>query len=313
MEHWIAVHLFMVVSKMKKFILHILLFFGIVTVVDVTAGFAFKHLQSIAGGGTGAEYYVCKEGSEDVLVMGSSRASHHYVSRILADSLGMTCYNGGQDGNGIVMQYGRWKMISKRHVPKVIIYDIEPAFDLSMNDNSRYIDRLKPYADDREVNGYVAGLFPMERLKMMSKMYCFNYKFLEVFSDCIRPSDSNGGYKPNFKHIRQEVIDAEPTVKRYEYNEADEVKMQCLENLIEEAKKMGVKVVLISSPYWRGYPEIDFHLVKNLADKLNVPFIDYANSEIQNNPDWWADSMHLNDDGAQVFTSDLSKKIMDLL
>ena len=134
-------HLFMVVSKMKKFILHILLFFGIVTVVDVTAGFAFKHLQSIAGGGTGAEYYVCKEGSEDVLVMGSSRASHHYVSRILADSLGMTCYNGGQDGNGIVMQYGRWKMISKRHVPKVLIYDIEPAFDLSVDDNSRYIDR----------------------------------------------------------------------------------------------------------------------------------------------------------------------------
>lgn len=313
MEHWIAVHLFMVVSKMKKFILHILLFFSIVTVVDVTAGFAFKHLQSIAGGGTGAEYYVCREGSEEVLVMGSSRASHHYVSRVLADSLGMTCYNGGQDGNGIVMQYGRWKMISKRHVPKVIIYDIEPAFDLFMNDNYRYIDRLKPYADDREVNGYVAGLFPMERLKMMSKMYCFNYKFLEVMSDCARSRDSNGGYKPNFKHIRQEVIDAKPTVRRYEYNEADEVKMQWLENLIEEAKKMGVKVVLISSPYWRGYPEIDLHLVKNLADKLNVPFIDYANSEIRNNPDWWADSMHLNDEGAQFFSSDLSKKLRELI
>lgn len=313
MALWIAVHLFMVVSNMKKFILHILLFFGIVTVFDVAAGFAFKHLQSIAGGGTGAEYYVCKEGNEDVLVMGSSRASHHYVSRILVDSLRMTCYNGGQDGNGIVLQYGRWKMISKRHVPKVLIYDIEPAFDLSVDDNSRYIDRLKPYSDDSDVNGFIAGLFPLERLKMLSKMYCFNYKFLEVISDCVRPSDSNGGYKPNLKHIRQEVIDAEPTVKMYEYNEADEVKMQCLANLIEEAKEMGVKVVLVSSPYWRGYPEIDLHLVKNLADKMNIPFIDYANSEIRNNPDWWADSMHLNDEGAQVFTEDLSIKLRGLI
>ena len=313
MEHWIAVHLFMGVSDMKKFILHILLFFCIVTVVDLAAGFAFKHLQSIAGGGTGAEHYVCKEGNEDVLVMGSSRASHHYVSSILADSLGMTCYNGGQDGNGIVMQYGRWRMIEKRHVPKLIIYDIEPSFDLAVNDNSRYVDRLKPYSDDNDVKGFISGLFPMERLKMMSKMYCFNYKFLEIMSDCIRPSDTNGGYKPNFKHIRQEVIDAEPRAKMYEFNEADEIKIQCLANLIEEAKEMDVKVVLVSSPYWRGYPEIDLHLVKNLADKMNIPFIDYANSEIRNNPDWWADSMHLNSEGAQFFTSDLSKILRELI
>lgn len=313
MVHWIVVHLSMVASDMKKYILHILLFFIIVAVVDMTIGFAFKYLQSIAGGSTGAEYYVCKKSNENILVMGSSRASHHYVSKILADSLRMTCYNGGQDGNGIVMQYGRWKMISKRYVPKVLIYDMEPSFDLSVNDNSRYIDRLKPYATDSDVNGYIAGLFPLERLKMLSKMYCFNYKFLEVFSDCVRPANTNGGYKPNMNHIRQEVIDAEPIVKRYEYKEADEIKMQCLANLIEEAKEMGVIVVLVSSPYWRGYPEIDLHLVKNLAEKMNVPFIDYAVSEIRNNPDWWADSMHLNDKGAQVFTSDLSIKLRDLI
>jgi hypothetical protein len=136
---------------------------------------------------------------------------------------------------------------------------------------------------------------------------------MEVMSDCVRPSDSDGGYKPNFKHIRQEVIDADPTVKTCEYNESDEVKMKCLANLIEEAKEMGIKVILVSSPYWRGYPEIDLHLVKDLAYKMNVPFIDYADSEIRNNPDWWADSMHLNDRGAQVFTSDLSIKLRKLI
>ena len=92
----------MEVSDMKKFILHILLFWGIVAVVDVFAGVVFKYLQLKAGGRTEVEYYVCKEGNEDILVMGSSRASRHYVSKILEDKLGMKCINGGQDGNGIV-------------------------------------------------------------------------------------------------------------------------------------------------------------------------------------------------------------------
>lgn len=51
---------------MKKFIINILIFSGIVAVIDVAAGKVFWYLQSTkAGGGTGSEYYVCKEGTED--------------------------------------------------------------------------------------------------------------------------------------------------------------------------------------------------------------------------------------------------------
>ena len=46
---------------------------------------------------------------------------------------------------------------------------------------------------------------------------------------------------------------------------------------------------------------------------MNVPFIDYANSEIRNNPDWWADSMHLNDEGAKVFTVDFYGKLRGIV
>ena len=111
-------------SDMKKFILHILVFFAIVTAVDYVAGKVFRYIQIKAGGRTGAEWYACKEMKEDIIIMGSSRAIHHYVPRIIADSLGMSCFNAGQDGNGIILQYGRWKMISERYTPKLIIYDV---------------------------------------------------------------------------------------------------------------------------------------------------------------------------------------------
>ena len=111
-------------SDMKTYVLRILLFFGIVAVVDVAAGKVFHYLQANkAGGRTGAEYHACRESNEDIIILGSSRASHHYIPRIIEDGLGMTCFNAGQDGNGIILQYGRWKMISERYTPKMIIYD----------------------------------------------------------------------------------------------------------------------------------------------------------------------------------------------
>ena len=308
------VHLSMGVSDMKKFLINIAIFFAIIAIVDFSLGKAFYWLQSTkARGRTQTEYYICNELNADILVMGSSRASHHYLVQLITDSLGMTCFNGGQDGNGIVMQYGRWKMVSKHHLPKVIIYDIEPAFDLVVNDNSRYIDRLKPYTGDADVKEFVAGLYPLERYKVISQMYRYNYKFIEIASDCVRPSNANSGYQPNYNHIRQELINKERNFEKSTIGRIDEVKMSCLSNLIDEAQSKGVQVVLVSSPYWKGYNDSDLSAIKMLAEEKNVPFIDYADSEIRNNSDWFADTMHLNDEGACAFSKDLCSKLTSFL
>lgn len=299
---------------MKKYLINIAIFFAIVAVLDFSMGKAFYYLQSNkAKGGTESEFHICNDLNEDILVMGSSRAAHHYVPQIFADSLGMSCYNGGQDGNGIVMQYGRWKMISKHHLPKLIIYDIEPSFDLKVDDNTRYIDRLKPFADDRDVKGFVASVFPMERFKLLSRMYRYNYKFLEIISDCIQSTDVNNGYKPNYAQIRNEVIGQERDSTATALSELDPIKLECLQELITEAQSKGVQVVLVSSPYWRGYNDIDMAQVKAFAEKNGILFIDYADSELRDNPDLFADSMHLNDKGARVFSRDLCEMLKRLI
>lgn len=299
---------------MKKFLINIAIFFAIVAVVDFSLGKVFYWLQSTkAKGRTQTEYYICNDLNADILVMGSSRALHHYVAQLITDSLGMRCFNGGQDGNGIVMQYGRWKMIFKHHVPKILIYDIEPIFDFSRDDKTRYIDRLKPFAGDGDVREYIAGLFPLERYKILSCMYRYNYKFIEILSDCVRQSEPHKGYIPLYNHIRQELINKERKPEKRKLGHIDEVKMKCLANLIDEAQLKGVQVVLVSSPYWKGYNDLDLSVIRKFAEEKGVSFIDYADSKIRNNPDWWADSMHLNDEGAHVFTSDLSEKLRDLI
>lgn len=298
---------------MKRFIIKILIFFGIVASVDVGVGIVFGNLLlPRAKGRTGVEYHVCKLLSEDILIMGSSRASHHYVPQTIMDSLGMSCFNGGQDGNGIIMQYGRWEMLSKRHLPELVIYDIEPSFDMSEDDNERYIDRLKPYASDKGVKRYIATIFPLEKFKLVSQMYRYNYKFLEILSDCFVSSEIQGGYIPLKGHIRQEAMDAQPEMEVVTPI-LDNVKLEYLERLIVKVQETGSKIVLVSSPYWKGRSRFDFSTIEALSEKYDVVFLNYGDSSLSENPDYFADSMHLNDEGAKKFTEDLVMKLKSVI
>ena len=293
---------------MKKFLFNIAIFFAIVAVVDFSLGKVFYYLQSHAGGRTGAEYYVCEKATEDVIVMGSSRASHHYVPEIISEKLGMSCFNAGQDGNGIILQYGRWRMLSERYIPKLIIYDISSGFDMAVNDNMTYVDRLKPFSNDTTVNKYVTSLFPMERVKTLSRMYCYNYKFIEMAFDYLRKGDfiKTRGYIPLNGHIRQEIID-KTNPERENLIEMDSVKLFYLEQLLKEAREKGTKVLLIISPSWKGgnLTADAYSCIKTMAEEYGAQFVEYIDSEICNNPDNFEDSSHLNDKGARAFTDDL--------
>ena len=306
------VHLSMGVSNMKKFMINIAIFFAIVAVVDFSLGKAFHYIQATAGGRTGAEYYICEEANEDVFIMGSSRASHHYVPEIISKKLGMSCFNAGQDGNGIILQYGRWKMLSKRYTPKLLIYDISSGFDMAVNDNMTYVDRLKPFCSDANVKDYVSSIFPVERFKTLSSMYCYNYKFIEMAFDRLRNGDYKevGGYIPLYGHIRSEVVEKGQPEKETSI-ETDSVKLYYLEALIKEANEKGTQVVLVVSPTWMGgYLTSDAYFgIKSVAERYGVQFIEYIDSDICNNPDYFEDSSHLNDKGARFFTEDLMSRI----
>lgn len=306
------VHLSMGVSDMKKFLIRIAIFFAIVTVVDFSLGKVFHYLQAHAGGRTGAEYYVCEKATEDIIIMGSSRASHHYVPEIISEKLGMSCFNAGQDGNGIILQYGRWKMLSERYNPKMIIYDVTPGFDLSLNDNMTYIDRLKPFSYCTAVNDFVSDLFPLERFKMLSKMYCFNYKFIEMISDCARKKENdNKGYLPLYGLIRQEIVDSSSKDEKNNTIEIDEVKLHYLRELANDCKERGIKLVFVTSPSFmgRGLNSESFSSIQRIADEFEVPYYFYYKSDFSNTPQLFKDSSHLNDEGAKQFTEEIVSRI----
>lgn len=151
---------------MKKFVGKVLLFLVGLVVLDFLVGMGGKYLVSHAkGGDTGLSNYICRQMKDECIIFGSSRGMHHYDPNIISDSLGMSCWNCSLDGNGIILMYGRYKMLSARYTPKVLIYDVCTSFDLIAGDNHTYLGGLRYYYDEPSVDSIFGALMIKNAIK----------------------------------------------------------------------------------------------------------------------------------------------------
>ena len=98
---------------MRKFIVNIIIFFAIIWVADIGLGAILdKIAYNAKSGGQQINNHITYKANEEIIIMGSSRASHHYIPQIINDSLKMSSYNMGQDAMGIILMYGRYKLLT---------------------------------------------------------------------------------------------------------------------------------------------------------------------------------------------------------
>lgn len=187
---------------MKKYILKILLLFALVAVGDILFGICMKHVySSIKSGGQGRNNYIANELKADLVVFGSSRALNHYNTKLLQDSLGITCFNCGEDGNGILLAYGRLWMLKKRYTPKTIIMDITPSFDLLKSKDGMNMEWLRPFYDYDGIKEIFQDLDSNEKYKMLSSCYKYNSFFFLRLSSYLFGSgleEKGNGFFPIF-------------------------------------------------------------------------------------------------------------------
>lgn len=288
---------------MKKFIVRILIFFAVVAMIDVAFGFACRYLNNHSkGGDTKHHYYIANECEHEILIFGSSRTTHHYVPAIIEDTLSMSCYNCGTEGNGIVLMYSRLKMITERYTPKIIIYDICDEFDVKCGDNMKYLYWQKRFYDREGVASVFDVVSKKERYKMYSMLYRYNESFVQMLMDNIHPQRDfdYGGYKPVYHVMGYEPRISEPTP----IDSWDTVKYMCFINFIELCKEKNIKLIFAYSPAYSGYKASSYSLIKTLCADYNIPLIDfYTNREICRNKEYFDDTIHMNDNGAHYFTS----------
>lgn len=300
---------------MKKFIIKILLFFTIIIVVDFGVGIIGDYLQSHPkDNSTCVLNDLFFKDYHDVIVLGSSRALRHYDTPFLSDTLGLDVYNAGYPGNGVVLAYGLLEMILERYHPKLVLFDVEPSFDIYVyepdNHHKRYITRLKPYFRNAAVGNIIKDVSKEEWIKVHSGMLRYNTKFVNLLIEAVKHKSSpTAGFEPLYG-----VYTKEPSKKPKEEREIDIFKLKYVEKLLELAKSHSVPIAVVSSPRYGVDFVSDLQPVIDICDKHKVPFMNYySDMYFIQHKEWFNDSMHLNAEGARIFSAKIASDINGLL
>ena len=290
---------------MKKFLLKVLLFFALVVVMDFAFGSVFSWLRGHAKGGSTANCeYIANRCEDDIIILGSSRATHHYAPQIIEDSLGLSSYNCGEEGNGIVLAYGRFKMLTNRYKPKLIIYDMHPGYDYGFVDpNIKYLGYLRPYYNKKGIKPLFDSFDDeLSILKMQSKMYQNTGKLLPNLVDSYIFRDNIKGYAPLYGKIKANINDLP---KEGRINEIDSIKFSYVEKLIVESKEKNIPIVFMVSPRLGVDSDTTIYETEiDLCKKYSVPYYDFLNyGPIVTNTNYFQDIGHMNGEGATIYTN----------
>lgn len=298
---------------MKKLLVKLFVFALLFVSIDTIIGKSLSAIIAKAkGGDTGKNSEIVDGTTADIILFGSSRCDHHYDPRIIADSLGCSCYNAGRDGNGILLMYPYYEMMSARYHPRLIIYDIS-SFDLAEDDYAKYLGWLRQFYGRPQADSMAWSIDPNEKYKMISQAYRFNGKGLQIISDAIRPVQHDIlGYKPLYGTLNYEPETESGNNKQ---KPIDSFKERYLVRFIQDCKRNKTKLVFMVSPtYGQTHHFAYYEALSKLCRENEVPFFYNQNDgRFVNNRNFFRDKVHLNNVGAEVYTKLVVSEVKSIL
>ena len=131
-------------NSIVKFFITLLIICVLTFGIDVTVGLVMdRMLPKISNqGDTGKTYFSLYEVNTPVLIVGSSRATHHYVTQMIEDTIGLSTYNVGRDGCYFNYNCCVIHSVLDRYTPKLIVWENGGNY-LSEDDGS--LNQLYPY------------------------------------------------------------------------------------------------------------------------------------------------------------------------
>ena len=295
---------------MKLFLIKSIIFLTILWGIDMCFGIIIGEIaKKSKGGDTYPERYIADKATEEIIIMGSSRASHHYIPSLFKEAFNLNCYNAGTDGNGIILMYGKYKMLTERHKPNIIVYDIFD-FDIKDDDKTKYLGRLKIYYGNKYIKNIFNDVDWTEKTKMeLSRLYWYNSTITSIIlNSTISKKNSIDGYLPLNK-----TIDYDPEPFTIEHYKPDSLKLHYIEKLIKECDGKH-KLIFTISPYYFKNDISKYNPIIELCKKYNIPILDHSNDScFIEKKDLFQDKLHLNHKGAEIYTRIIIQEILDLL
>jgi hypothetical protein len=293
----------------------IVLFAALMVALDRLVGAAFRYLYfcTSTGEGGGLINRALLQYPE-VLILGSSRAKHHFDSEILSKQLSMSVYNAGINGQDFL--YAAMLLDVRRQSntpPKLILLNIDRS---SFGENEEERTKAKVFSYYLERSSVVRDVLVQtfsDRLKYLSLSYRANGKALPILTNLRGRPDSENGFVALKGEMKVPVAHDLPTPA------PSPMKLKFLEQIVRNCRARGTTLILVNSPYftvndterreqevWRAqvteilkpYPDVGFL-------ELNA----FTRTEAFQHADLFRDSGHLNRAGSERFSQMLAAEL----
>lgn len=299
---------------MKKRIGFILIIIGIVVGADLLVGAVtgklIREVPDVGVNQTNTAQALFTR-TVDILILGSSRANHSFDCKVIEDSLGMSCYNAGRDGQNMAYDAMVFFSYVKRHKPKMVVLDIASA----MMDNS-WFGALK------DMNCYYGFSQPLDaiidentsftdKIKLLSNLYKYNNTWQWLLKAY---TGEDAGYLDGYRPMPVNAKSSFKVIKKEEHFKADDRCIHYLDDIKDHCKKNQIQLILTYTPSLvvatHGGVEEWTH---EYAQSNQLPFFSYGqDSTYYMHPELFYDRTHLNAIGAKKFTMDFAHKIKNL-
>ncbi len=263
------------------------------------------------------QIYCLTESQDELMILGSSRAAHHYVPQVFEDSLRMSCYNAGSDGMCIYYHYGILASRIQRGCPPMMVILEVINTDVEVSQSATFsldaaLDRFAPhYGEFDEIDSLFAFNGWKEKAKLMSKVYKYNSKLVQTIKCNYIPWPEDRGYEAlnGVMKLKEGEKVADVLAPASEDPNIEERKELYLQKFIDDCKSNNIQLVMCYSPYYGQSIPKSIGMIEDLAAKNDVTFLNYGDDGRFQKPEYFKDASHLNDTGAKVY----SKYIVSLL
>lgn len=292
-----------------RFYVSVCVVMAFVVVADTAVGKVFDWMvpQISNQGDTGKTYYSLNDVNTPVVIVGSSRAAHHYVTQMIEDSLHLPAYNVARDGCFFSYNCCVVNSILDRYTPQLIIWENGTEYLYENVDDP--LESLYPYyGHNAWVEKTIKEELPFtEYARLSSSIYRYNsivHRVLSRYNGRHSFVDETiKGYLPLKPKPLRKALSLAP-----ETNSSGQLsctKVERFRQTLARAKDKGVRLVVVDSPKFKKREMNSLSAIKmqEICRQYGAAYID--NSQLPyflEHPELFNDATHMNDDGAKIYT-----------
>ena len=303
-------------NRRGLFIKKIILIAAVCVLADMAIGGLLHHFYaSISHGEQGRINYAVDSNRSAILVLGSSRASHHYISNTITERSQLSCYNAGKDKQGLFYSLAMLKMVVARHPPAYVILDFNPYAFAAYENGLDLLSVLLPYYRQHpEIRPVINKRSRWEPVKTWSSLYCYNSLLLQIIFNHLsggRDAGAVNGYVPLYRVWNNSANTAR--LLRDLASPADSLLVNAFEEIVAVSAAHGCKLIVVASPFFVLIPQKPATIEKceEICRARQIPFLDYSSlPPFVHNTQLFADGLHLNHAGASLFTDKLCSDLL---